>query len=73
MNIQAILAIVFPALTGLMELVQKIRFAAKQTSEWTPEMEAQYVALLEATATQPQWQPDKPVDPDCPDCHVTIP
>ncbi len=60
MNITAILAIVFPAITGLLELVQKIRAAAKQSDEWTPEMEAQYEALLDSTATEAKWQQDKP-------------
>jgi hypothetical protein len=60
MNIQAILAIVFPAVTALIDLIGKIRAAAQQSDEWTPAMEAQFQDLLTATATLPHWQPDKP-------------
>ena len=45
---------------NLFDYIAKVRAAAQQASEWTPEHEAQFQSLLEAAAATSQWQPDAP-------------
>ena len=53
--------IVFLALTALEKaliVVQKVRAAAQQSGEWTPEEEAQFQARLETVTSQEHWKID---------------
>lgn len=43
---------------AILGYIQKVRAAAQQSSEWTPEMEQQYQGLLDAAKDAPAWQPD---------------
>lgn len=43
---------------SIFDLVNSIRTAAQQSGEWTTEHESQFQALLVASATAPEWQPD---------------
>lgn len=38
--------------------INSVRSAAQQSSEWTEELEAQYRAALQATGSDPAYQPD---------------
>lgn len=42
--------------TSLITFVTQIRSAAQQSSEWTDDHEAQFLAMLAAQATQPEQQ-----------------
>ena len=45
------------------EFVEKIREAAQQSAEWTPEHEAQFQAALLAMGNAPESQPDSVTTP----------
>lgn len=52
------------SINGVIDLINKIRDAAKQTGDWTDDMETQYLNAILATRYDPAWQPDpKPVVP----------
>lgn len=44
--------------SSIVRLIGSIRTAATQANEWTPELEAQFIAMLLALATRPEQQPD---------------
>jgi hypothetical protein len=46
------------AATEIIDFVNKIRAAAQQDGEWTPEAEAEWQKMLNAAKDQPQWQKD---------------
>ena len=49
--------------TGVEHLVtwiNSIRQSAQQSGEWTPKLEAQYQAKLDADQKEDAWQPDAP-------------
>ena len=51
---------------AVIDFIAKIRAAAQQTSEWTPEQETQFVNLIATAYNLPQWKTDaevKPVNP----------
>ena len=63
----ALVQILLPLLpsieTGAVQLwnfINSVRSAAQQSGEWTSEIEAAYRAALQATSTDPAYQPDKP-------------
>jgi hypothetical protein len=59
---QALLALLPGIISGIPAVIKwitDIRMAAQQTGEWTLEIETQFQAMLAATNSQPQWQPDK--------------
>lgn len=59
--VQVILPLIPKITEGAEELwafIKRVRSAAQQTTEWTPELEAQYQASLKATANDPAYLPD---------------
>lgn len=54
----ALLPYVETGVTEFIAWLQKIRTAAQQTDEWTPEQDAAFTAALEAKKNDPRYQPD---------------
>lgn len=46
------------AVGAIIRFVAEIRNAAKQSGEWTPELERQFIDSLISRTTDPAWQPD---------------
>ena len=57
-SVIALLPYVTQGVTALLNLIASIRTAAKQTGEWTPELEAQWVAMLFQLALGHEAKPD---------------
>lgn len=59
-TVLALLPSVMQSVLALLDYIRKVRAAAQQSAEWTPELEKAYADLLDVAATEPQWQPDPP-------------
>lgn len=49
---------IISAAKDIYEYVGKVRAAAMQAGEWTPEYEIQFQELLNSAKSAPEWQPD---------------
>lgn len=49
-------------ITQLIAWITEVRKAAQQSAAWTPEMESAFLRALEATKTNPAYQPDSPAN-----------
>jgi len=54
-----LIPIVTEGASNLIAFIASIRTAAKQTSEWTPELEAAFIDALIAKASTDAWKTDK--------------
>jgi hypothetical protein len=57
----ALIPTITTGLSSLIAFIASIRTAAKQTSEWTPELEALFVNALIAKASTDAWKTDSEI------------